>query len=200
MYSSQFQIGFVARVFDFLFVEGSLTLFKISLAVLYVHKAILLSCDSFESIVNHLKSTIPEMSLIESELIMSKAYSETPNSLNENLAEDLKTFELEFNIFYEEFLNSLHNNANLSPNNQSQNGDSIERLNLENLRLKKELKDVKEKYHEIMLKMLNSDDEFFKILNDNKQLKCRIECLELERDSFINKIQEQDSKIHSYHS
>lgn len=71
-FSSTFQIGFVARVFDFLFHQGLEILFNISLTVLMIHKPILLINNDFESVVEHLKNIIPEMSLIESELIINR--------------------------------------------------------------------------------------------------------------------------------
>ena len=57
-------MGFISRVFDFLMTEGVDVLFKVSLSILNIHKPILMSCESFESIVSHIKTTIPEMSLI----------------------------------------------------------------------------------------------------------------------------------------
>ena len=71
-FSSTFQIGFVARVFDFLFHQGFEVLFNISLTILMIHKPILLMNNEFESVVEHLKNIIPEMSLIESELIINR--------------------------------------------------------------------------------------------------------------------------------
>ena len=67
-------MGFISRVFDFLMTEGVGVLFKVSLSILNIHKAILMSCESFESIVSHIKTAIPEMSLIECELIINKSF------------------------------------------------------------------------------------------------------------------------------
>lgn len=106
LFSSQFQIGFVARVFDFLFAEGNMCLFKFSLAILSIHKPLLLSCDTFESIVSHVKSTIPEMSLIESELIINKAFGYGDIKL------ELDRYEIEFGVMHEEFSDIQNNQIN----------------------------------------------------------------------------------------
>ncbi len=71
-FSSNFQIGFIARVFDLLFYKGSEILLNVALSIMITHMPILLTCDSFENIVDHLKNVIPEMSLIESELLISR--------------------------------------------------------------------------------------------------------------------------------
>jgi hypothetical protein len=221
LYSSQFQIGFVARVFDFLFTEGALALFKISLAILFIHKPIILSCDSFESIVNHLKLDIPEMSLIESELIISKAYSTTPNGLNENIKEDLYVYEIEFGVLYEEYMSTVmsstvHLASDLSPSSLRKasrpsldkdldfvivppnDAQSYEQMKAENERLKKDLLDLKENVHSLQMQLFNSDEQFFKVFNENKQIKCRIEVLEIERNGFLQKIKEQDRIIDAH--
>ena len=46
---------------DLIFVEGSGVLFKVILALLSHHKDALLACDGFESIMDFLKNTVPEI-------------------------------------------------------------------------------------------------------------------------------------------
>ena len=209
LFSSQFQIGFVARVFDLLFAEGPLALFKLSMAILSVHKPILLSCDTFESILNHLKLEIPEMSLIECELIISKAYGES--SLCRNLELDLSVYEIEFNILYEEeeyvTQTAINGDAYASIGGdwsmldrmaRSPVSRSEEEWKTENERLRRELKDMREKLNSMELQLFNSDEQFFKVFNENKQIKCRIDVLEIERNSFLKKVNEQQELIKFY--
>jgi hypothetical protein len=215
----------VARVFDFLFIEGALALFKISLAILSVHKPIILSCDGFESIVNHLKLEIPEMSLIESELIISKAYTTAANSMNENLVEDLRVYEIEFNLLYEDYMASVVTSMNnvaqsrltppsvsstsrpsldkdldfvIVPPENSSSLMSYDQLKSENERLKKDVHDLRENVHSLQMQLFNSDEQFFKMFNENKQIKCRIEVLEIERTGFLSKIKDQEKMIDAY--
>ena len=84
-----------------------------SLAILSIHKPILLMCTTFESIVNHIKMIIPEMSLIESELIINKAF-------RYDIAGMLHTQEIEFQILYDEFLGIQNYLLTNSAENQQQ--------------------------------------------------------------------------------
>lgn len=213
LFSSQFQIGFVARVFDFLFAEGSIILFKLSLSILSIHKPLLLSCDSFETIVNHIKTTIPEMSLIESELIINKAYAYEIKS-------DLDTYEIEFNILHDEYLiaqsylskssssnfslnnnklncNKYNNNSNSSDDDGADSSNRASRLELENSKLKREIKDLNEKMQLLKLQIHNQDDYFYKLNHENKQLKCKVDALEIERTGLLKKIKDQEKQLNA---
>jgi hypothetical protein len=220
LFSSQFQIGFVARVFDFLFAEGSTILFNLSLSILSIHKPLLLSCDSFESIVNHIKTTIPEMSLIESELIINKAFSH-------DFKGDLDTYEIEFNILHDEYeiaqtylsssttsnSNSFNkmmktaenstddfgNENNLeTPNACNNNNRPINsQMEMENQKLKKEVKDLNEMVQLLKLQIHNQDDHLYKMYHENKQLKCKVDALEIERNGMLKKIKDQEKVINA---
>ena len=197
LYSSQFQIGFVARVFDFLFAEGTAIMFKMSLAILAIHEAIILSCDTFESIVNHLKLIIPEMSLIESELLIKKAY-------NYDITTHLKTYEIEFQIYYEEILNIQNRCMNAIPDKRAHASATADvgaqiktsnQIEMENVELKKHIKYLSNKVQILELQIRNQDDYYFKLQRENNQLKCRVDTLEMERNSVLKKVAEQEKEI-----
>lgn len=61
IFSSQFPLGFVARVFDLLFLESPEVIFKFALALLTVHKDELLARDNFEDIMDFLKTVVPKI-------------------------------------------------------------------------------------------------------------------------------------------
>ncbi|CAF0988440.1 unnamed protein product [Brachionus calyciflorus] len=198
LFSSQFQIGFVARVFDFLFAEGYTCLFKLSLSILSIHKPLLQSCDSFESIVSHLKTTIPEMSLIESELIINKSYAFG------YIESKLNKYEIEFGVLYEDFSNvqnSLLSNTNNSKkeyrNNRANSLEIINNLESDNLKLKNECKDLREHLQLLQLQINNQDSHFLKLHTENKHLKCQVETLEMEKQSLLKIIRQQDKKLNS---
>ncbi len=139
-------MGFIARVFDFLFFEGTIILFKISLAILNVHKPILVCFNSFEKIIDQLKFTIPDLSLIESELVINTSSSYEIESM-------LHTYQTEFNILNEEF-DLLKNNAALnSPNVNRTTAEKqtelqqqrINQLETDNLKLQKSLDELNDK-------------------------------------------------------
>lgn len=46
---------------DLLFVQGTEVIFKVALCLLSNHEGEILECDSFESIVDYLKTTIPTL-------------------------------------------------------------------------------------------------------------------------------------------
>lgn len=70
VFSSQFPLGFVARVFDLLFLESSEVIFKFAIALLTVHKDELLARDNFEEIMDYLKTVVPKMEAHTMEKIM----------------------------------------------------------------------------------------------------------------------------------
>jgi uncharacterized protein YihD (DUF1040 family) len=186
-------MGFIARVFDFLFFEGTITLFKISLAILTIHKPILLSCNSFEGIVDQLKITIPEMSLIESELIINK-------SVNYEIESMLHTYQIEFNVLNEEFY-QLKNNLALNKTTtekKTEHDKQLQRINqleLDNSKLRNSLDELNDKIKICHLKMENQEDYILKLYHENRQLKVRIDTLEMERDGIIKKKHQQHENL-----
>jgi len=57
---------------DFLFMEGYSAVFKIALSLLSTHEDEILSSDSFESVTETLKKTLPEMSADKMETVFEK--------------------------------------------------------------------------------------------------------------------------------
>lgn len=57
---------------DLLFVQGTDVIFKVALCLLSSHEGEILECDSFESIVDYLKSTIPTLSHNQMEETITK--------------------------------------------------------------------------------------------------------------------------------
>ncbi|KAL0964125.1 hypothetical protein UPYG_G00319270 [Umbra pygmaea] len=72
LFSSQFPLGFVARIFDILFVQGKELIFKVALCLLSSHKGEIVECDTFETIVDYLKTTIPNLTCSQMEETISK--------------------------------------------------------------------------------------------------------------------------------
>uniref|UniRef100_A0A8C1C4N5 TBC1 domain family member 4 n=1 Tax=Cyprinus carpio carpio TaxID=630221 RepID=A0A8C1C4N5_CYPCA len=74
LFASQFPLGFVARIFDLLFVQGTEVIFKVALCLLSSHEGEILECDGFESIVDYLKSTIPTLTHSQMEEMITKVH------------------------------------------------------------------------------------------------------------------------------
>ena len=180
LFSSTYQLGFVARVFDFLFHKGADYIFNVSLAILLTHKPILLMCDSFESIVEHLKVTIPEMSLIETERIINKSFSFELSAL-------LNKYDIEFSILFEE--------TSGVEEAMTSNTDRLNRLKLENKNLKVKLKNFSDTHKMNKLYNENQEDAMLNLYHENRKLKQMNKTLELEREVLLNKLTEQDKLL-----
>ncbi|XP_059145319.1 TBC1 domain family member 1-like [Physella acuta] len=95
LFASQFPLGFVARVFDMLFVQGIDALFKVALMLIGNHRALILQCDSFESVVDFLKTTLPEMVQVQMERIINQAFEL-------DISKELQAYEVEYHVLSEE--------------------------------------------------------------------------------------------------
>ncbi|CAG5136474.1 unnamed protein product, partial [Candidula unifasciata] len=95
LFASQFPLGFVARVFDMVFVQGIDALFKVALMLIGNHRALILQCDTFESIVDFLKITLPEMVQVQMERIINQAFEL-------DVERELRAYEVEYYVLSEE--------------------------------------------------------------------------------------------------
>lgn len=62
----------VILVSDFVFVHGTGVVFKVALCLLSSHEREIMECDSFESIVDYLKTTLPSLSQTQMEQTIAK--------------------------------------------------------------------------------------------------------------------------------
>ncbi|CAG5117262.1 unnamed protein product, partial [Candidula unifasciata] len=95
MFASQFPLGFVARVFDMVFIQGIDALFKVALTLIGSHRALMLQCSSFESIVDFLKVTLPEMVQVQMERIINQAFEL-------DIDRELQAYQVEYQVLSEE--------------------------------------------------------------------------------------------------
>ncbi|GFS00460.1 TBC1 domain family member 4 [Elysia marginata] len=116
LFASQFPLGFVARVFDMIFVQGIDVLFKVALMLLVNHRALILQCNSFESVVDFLKTTLPEMVQVQMERVISQAFEL-------DITRDLQAYEIEYHVIGEELatMESTQNQPHLLPHSNRNN-------------------------------------------------------------------------------
>lgn len=107
VFSSQFPLGFVARVFDLLFFDSSETIFRIALSLLTVHKDELLKRENFEEIMNYLKNVVPKMDSATMELILREAFAT-------DISHKLTEYQVEYNVLQEEITSQNHHMENLN--------------------------------------------------------------------------------------
>lgn len=69
---SIFSCVHAAFLSDFVFVQGTGVIFKVALCLLSSHEGQIMECDSFESIVDYLKSTLPALSQSQMEQTIAK--------------------------------------------------------------------------------------------------------------------------------
>ncbi|CAB3233668.1 unnamed protein product [Arctia plantaginis] len=72
LFTSQFPLGFVVRVFDLIFLESLDIVFSFSLALLSAHKDGLMLCESCEEAAEYLKHKLPDMDSGFYEKVMKK--------------------------------------------------------------------------------------------------------------------------------
>ncbi|KAJ0182979.1 hypothetical protein K1T71_000955 [Dendrolimus kikuchii] len=75
LFTSQFPLGFVVRVFDLIFLESLDVVFSVSLSLLSAHKDGLMLCESCEEAAEYLKHKLPDMDKVIYEKVMKKVYS-----------------------------------------------------------------------------------------------------------------------------
>ncbi|XP_071359288.1 TBC1 domain family member 1 isoform X2 [Trachinotus anak] len=136
-FASHFPLGFVARVFDMLFLQGSEVIFKVALSLLGSHKPLILQHDSLESIVDFIKTTLPNLGLVQME--------KTINQVCEmDMSKQLQAYEVEYHVLQDELLdtpptlNQHQRAAQLERTNQSlrqQNLDLLEELQVSHARV-----------------------------------------------------------------
>ncbi|KAH8382011.1 hypothetical protein KR009_001351 [Drosophila setifemur] len=101
VFSSQFPLGFVARVFDLLFLESSDVIFKFAIALLSVHKQQLLAKGNFEEIMDYLKTVVPKMEPHCMEKIMKLVFTM-------DIGKQLAEYNVEYNVLQEEITTTNH--------------------------------------------------------------------------------------------
>ncbi|XP_055847242.1 TBC1 domain family member 4 isoform X2 [Episyrphus balteatus] len=101
VFSSQFPLGFVARVFDLLFLESPEVIFKFAVSLLSVHKDELLARDGFEEIMDYLKNVVPKMTSDTMEQIMRMIFTM-------DISKQLTEYKVEYNVLQEEITTTKH--------------------------------------------------------------------------------------------
>jgi len=94
LFASSFPLGFVARVFDLLFYDGSDAILKIAFSLLNFCERILLMSRSFESAMKVIKEEIPALPHVSLEQVIGHA-------MELDVSEDLKQYKTEFEVFKE---------------------------------------------------------------------------------------------------
>ncbi|XP_037247000.1 TBC1 domain family member 1 isoform X5 [Falco biarmicus] len=177
MFASQFPLGFVARVFDMLFLQGSEAIFKVALSLLGSHKPLILQHENLETIVDFIKSTLPNLGLVQMEKTISQVFEM-------DIAKQLQAYEVEYHVLQDELIDSsLNDNQRL---------DKLEKANSS---LRKQNFDLLEELQVANGKIQNLEATVELLLTNEGKLKQSILSLEQERAALLKAVEEMQKKI-----
>uniref|UniRef100_A0A8C7LI33 TBC1 domain family member 4 n=1 Tax=Oncorhynchus kisutch TaxID=8019 RepID=A0A8C7LI33_ONCKI len=177
LFASQFPLGFVARIFDILFAQGSEVIFKVALCLLSSHEGEIVECDSFETIVDYLKTTIPNLTHTQMEETISKV-------LDMDISKQLHAYEVEYHVLQDETVDAVL---------QSNDSDRLDKLEKTNNQLKKQNMDLLEKLQAARQKIQSLEATVENFLSRESKMKHMIRSLEQERQSCQKTIERMRS-------
>lgn len=172
VFASHFPLGFVARVFDMLFLQGSEVIFKVALSLLGSHKPLILQHDSLESIVDFIKTMLPNLGLVQME--------KTINQVCEmDVSKQLQAYEVEYHVLQDELLDT-------PPTlNQHQRAAQLERTNQS---LRQQNLDLLEELQVSHARVCNLESRVEALAQVEGQLKEQVSALEEEKKQLLNTI------------
>ncbi|XP_053556252.1 TBC1 domain family member 1 [Bombina bombina] len=178
MFASQFPLGFVARVFDMIYLQGSEVIFKVALSLLGSHKPLILQHENLESIVEFIKNTLPNLGLVQMEKTINQVFEM-------DISKQLQAYEVEYHVLQDELIDS-------SPLSDNQRINKLEKANNT---LRKQNFDLLEELQVShgRIQMLESTIE--SLQSNEVKLKQSLLTLELERSALLDTIKELRCQI-----
>ncbi|XP_010221694.1 PREDICTED: TBC1 domain family member 4 [Tinamus guttatus] len=168
LFASQFPLGFVARVFDIIFLQGTEVIFKVALSLLSSQETSIMGCESFENIVDFLKSTIPDMTQPQMEKIITQVFEM-------DISKQLHAYEVEYHVLQDELQENV---------NPCDEGESLEKLERANSHLKRQNMDLLEKLQVAHAKIQSLESSLETILTRENKMKTVIQSLEQEKITY----------------
>ncbi|XP_060680991.1 TBC1 domain family member 1 isoform X3 [Hemiscyllium ocellatum] len=181
VFASQFPLGFVARVFDMIFLQGSEVIFKVALSLLGSHKPLILQHESLESIVDFIKCTLPNLGLVQMEKTINQVFEM-------DLSKQLQAYEVEYHVLQDELIDS---SAAMSDN------ERLEKLEKNNNCLRKQNSDLVEELEVAHSKIESLEATVKTLLSNEGRLKQVICTLELERAALLAAVEEFQKQVPS---
>ncbi|XP_061485982.1 TBC1 domain family member 4 isoform X4 [Rhineura floridana] len=173
LFASQFPLGFVARVFDIIFLQGTEVIFKVALSLLSSQEEHIMMCETFESIVEFLKNTLPDMTNPQMEKIMTQVFEM-------DISKQLHAYEVEYHVLQDE----LQENSN-----PCDDGEALEKLERANNQLKRQNMDLLEKLQAAHAKIQNVESNLEDVLARENKMKSLIQSLEQEKALYRKTIE-----------
>ncbi|XP_043827805.1 TBC1 domain family member 1 isoform X3 [Dromiciops gliroides] len=177
MFASQFPLGFVARVFDMIFLQGSEVIFKVALSLLGSHKPLILQHENLETIVDFIKNTLPNLGLVQMEKTINQVFEM-------DISKQLQAYEVEYHVLQDELIDS-------SPLSDNQRMDKLEKTNSS---LRKQNLDLLEELQVANGKIQNLEATIEILMANENKLKQTALALELERSALLRTVEELRKK------
>ncbi|XP_070552767.1 TBC1 domain family member 1-like isoform X2 [Ptychodera flava] len=171
IFASQFPLGFVARVFDLVFLQGMEVVTKVALIILGSHSELILQCDSFEGIVDFLKNTLPSLGIIQMERTINQVFEL-------DISQQLHAYEVEYQVLQEEMINSPFRG----------DSDQVEKLEAGNRDLKRQNKELTEQLQKANENLHSMEATYSSMQAALNKYKSQVRALELERTALLNTV------------
>ncbi|XP_068176988.1 TBC1 domain family member 1 isoform X2 [Antennarius striatus] len=181
-FASHFPLGFVARVFDMLFLQGSEVIFKVALSLLGSHKPLILQHESLESIVDFIKTALPKLGLVQME--------KTINQVCEmDVSKQLQAYEVEYHVLQDELLD-------LPPTlNQHQRAAQLERTNQS---LRQQNLDLLEELQVSHARVCGLENRMEALVQSENQLREQVSVLEEEKKELVSTVAHLQDLLSSF--
>ncbi|XP_058404292.1 TBC1 domain family member 4 isoform X2 [Diceros bicornis minor] len=174
LFASQFPLGFVARVFDIIFLQGTEVIFKVALSLLSSQETLIMECESFENIVDFLKSTLPDMNTSEMEKIITQVFEM-------DISKQLHAYEVEYHVLQDELQESSY---------ACEDSEPIEKLERANSQLKRQNMDLLEKLQIAHAKIQTLESNLENLLTRETKMKSLIRTLEQEKMAYQKTVEQ----------
>ncbi|XP_032171007.1 TBC1 domain family member 4 isoform X2 [Mustela erminea] len=168
LFASQFPLGFVARVFDIIFLQGTEVIFKVALSLLSSQETLIMECENFESIVEFLKTTLPDMNTSEMEKIITQVFEM-------DISKQLHAYEVEYHVLQDELQESSY---------ACEESEPVEKLERANSQLKRQNMELLEKLQIAHAKIQSLESSLENLLTRETKMKSLIRTLEQEKMAY----------------
>ncbi|XP_072478396.1 TBC1 domain family member 4 isoform X2 [Notamacropus eugenii] len=175
LFASQFPLGFVARVFDIIFLQGTDVIFKVALSLLSSQETLIMECENFENIVEFLKNTMPDMNTSEMEKIITQVFEM-------DISKQLHAYEVEYHVLQDELQES-------SPHS-CEESEPLEKLEKANNQLKRQNMDLLEKLQVAHAKIQSLESNLENLLTRETKMKSLIRSLEQEKLTYQKTVEQ----------
>ncbi|XP_078602048.1 TBC1 domain family member 4-like isoform X23 [Branchiostoma floridae x Branchiostoma japonicum] len=171
LFASQFPLGFVTRVFDLIFLQGTDVIFKVALTLLGDHEDLIMACQGFENIVDFIKNQLPALGMVSMEKAISRAFEL-------DISKQLHAYEVEYHVLQEEMISSP----------QRGDVDRMEKLEQANRNLKRQNMELLEKLQTSHSSIHSLEATVASLQSEQNKLRSSVQTLEIERAALLNTV------------